>query len=141
MEVTVRELERWQPESYRMIDMRNAVSLAYGTIPGAESRSAESLLEAPPENDGKRLVLVCARGQFSLETALELEARGYAAYSLTGGYLAWLRRQMEKQDADELCARVERSSGAISPRPSGSMRSSSPATASRSAFPAARTPC
>ena len=109
MEVTVRELERWQPESYRMIDMRNAVSLAYGTIPGAESRSAESLLEAPPENDGKRLVLVCARGQFSLETALELEARGYAAYSLTGGYLAWLRRQMEKQDADELCARVETS--------------------------------
>ena len=104
MEVTVRELERWQPESYRMIDMRNAVSLAYGTIPGAES-----LLEAPPENDGKRLVLVCARGQFSLETALELEARGYAAYSLTGGYLAWLRRQMEKQDADELCARVETS--------------------------------
>ena len=35
MEVTVRELERWQPESYRMIDMRNAESLAYGTIPGA----------------------------------------------------------------------------------------------------------
>ena len=109
MEVTVRELEHWQPESYRMIDMRNAESLAYGTISGAESRSAESLLEAPPENDGKRLVLVCARGQFSLETALELEARGYAAYSLTGGYLAWLRRQMEKQDADELCARVETS--------------------------------
>ena len=109
MEVTVRELEHWQPESYRMIDMRNAESLAYGTIPGAESRSAESLLEAPPENGGKRLVLVCARGQFSLETALELEARGYAAYSLTGGYLAWLRRQMEKQDADELCARVETS--------------------------------
>ena len=109
MEVTVRELEHWQPESYRMIDMRNAESLAYGTIPGAESRSAESLLEAPPENGGKRLVLVCARGQFSQETALELEARGYAAYSLTGGYLAWLRRQMEKQDADELCARVETS--------------------------------
>lgn len=109
MEVTVRELEHWQPESYRMIDMRNAESLAYGTIPGAESRSAGSLLEAPPENDGKRLVLVCARGQFSLETALELEARGYTAYSLTGGYLAWLRRQMEKQDADELCARVETS--------------------------------
>lgn len=109
MEVTVRELEHWQPESYRMIDMRNAESLAYGTIPGAEARSAESLLEALPENDGKRLVLVCARGQFSLETALELEARGYAAYSLTGGYLAWLRRQMEKQDADELCARVETS--------------------------------
>ena len=54
MEVTVRELERWQPESYRMIDMRNAESLAYGTIPGAESRSAESLLEAPPENDAIR---------------------------------------------------------------------------------------
>ena len=109
MEVSVRELERWEPGSYHILDMRNAESLAYGTIPGAEAVEAETLLENPPENDGRRLVLVCARGQFSLDAALALEERGYAAYSLAGGYLAWLRRQMEKQNADELCARVETS--------------------------------
>ena len=109
MEVTVKELEGWEPGSYRILDMRSAESLAYGTIPGAETVEAEALLENPPENDGRRLVLVCARGQFSLDAALALEERGYAAYSLAGGYLAWLRRQMEKQNADELCARVEAS--------------------------------
>ena len=109
MEVTVKELESWEPGSYRVIDMRSAESLAYGTIPGAEAMEADALLETPPENDGRRLVLVCARGQFSLDAALALEEKGYEAYSLTGGYLAWLRRQMEKQDADELCARVETS--------------------------------
>ena len=109
MEVTVKELEGWEPGSYRMIDMRSAESLAYGTIPGAEAMEAQTLLETPPENDGRRIVLVCARGQFSLDAAQALEEKGYEAYSLSGGYLAWLRRQMEKQNADELCARVETS--------------------------------
>ena len=109
MEVTVQELETWRPGSYHLIDMRSTESLSYGTIPGAQSIEAEALLETPPENDGRRFVLVCARGQYSLDAAEALEARGYAAYSLTGGYLAWLRRQMERQDADRLCQQVETS--------------------------------
>ena len=109
MEVSVQELEKWEPGSYRLIDMRSAESLNYGTIPGAEHIDAERLCQTPPENDGRRLVLVCARGQFSLDAAEALEAQGYEAYSLAGGYLAWLRRQMEKQDTDELCSRVETS--------------------------------
>ncbi len=149
MEVSVQELEKWEQGSYRLIDMRSAESLNYGTIPGAEHIDAERLCVEPPENDGRRLVLVCARGQFSLDAAEALEALGYEAYSLAGGYLAWLRRQMEKQNADELCSRVETSlrkrfrkrSGVISPRLSGSMSWCSRATASRSASPAVRTPC
>lgn len=109
MEVSVQELEKWEQGSYRLIDMRSAESLNYGTIPGAEHIDAERLCMEPPENDGRRLVLVCARGQFSLDAAEALEALGYEAYSLAGGYLAWLRRQMEKQNADELCSRVETS--------------------------------
>ena len=109
MEVSVQELEKWEQGSYRLIDMRSAESLNYGTIPGAEHIEAERLCVDPPENDGRRLVLVCARGQFSLDAAEALEALGYEAYSLAGGYLAWLRRQMERQNADELCSRVETS--------------------------------
>ena len=97
MEVSVQELEKWEQGSYRLIDMRSAESLNYGTIPGAEHIDAERLCVDPPENDGRRLVLVCARGQFSLDAAEALETLGYEAYSLAGGYLAWLRRQMEKQ--------------------------------------------
>lgn len=109
MEVTIKELETWEKDSYRLFDLRNAESLAYGTIPGAEAMESERLLACPPERDGRRLVLVCARGQASLETAEALQAQGYEAYSLTGGYLAWMRRQMEKQNAEELCDRVEMS--------------------------------
>lgn len=109
MEVSVQELEKWEQGSYRLIDMRSAESLNYGTIPGAEHIDAERLCVDPPENDGRRLVLVCARGQFSLDAAEALETLGYEAYSLAGGYLVWLRRQMEKQNADELCSRVETS--------------------------------
>ena len=109
MEVSVQELEKWEQGSYRLIDMRSAESLNYGTIPGAEHIDVERLCMEPPENDGRRLVLVFARGQFSLDAAEALEALGYEAYSLAGGYLAWLRRQMEKQNADELCSRVETS--------------------------------
>ena len=85
MEVTVQELEAWEPGSYHLIDMRSTESLSYGTIPGAQNIEADALLETPPENDGRRFVLVCARGQYSLDAAEALEARGYAAYSLTGG--------------------------------------------------------
>ena len=43
MEVSVQELEKWEQGSYRLIDMRSAESLNYGTIPGAEHIDAERL--------------------------------------------------------------------------------------------------
>ena len=97
----MQELEKWEQGSYRLIDMRSAESLNYGTIPGAEHIDAERLCVDPPENDGRRLVLVCARGQFSLDAAEALEALGYEAYSLAGGYLAWLMESMKQEEEQQ----------------------------------------
>ena len=102
MEVSVQELEKWEQGSYRLIDMRSAESLNYGTIPGAEHIDAERLCVDPPENDGRRLVLVCARGQFSLDAAEALEALGYEAGAISprpSGSMSWCSRATASRSA------------------------------------------
>ena len=109
MEITVEEMRRLSPEDYILIDMRNEQTRDYGVIPGALPVSQEELESNPPETDGRKLILYCAHGQFSLDAAEALREKGIDAYSLRGGYIEWLRDQMERQQADELCQRVENS--------------------------------
>ena len=109
MEITVEEMLRLPAEDYMLVDMRNEEAREYGVIPGAAPISQEELESNPPETEGKKLILYCARGQFSLDAAEALREKGVDAYSLRGGYIEWLRDQMERQQADELCQRVENS--------------------------------
>ena len=112
MEVTLDELEKWDAGSYVLIDMRDEQELAYGSIPGAvaipeRELTEEALVERLPDGKEKKLVLCCARGRISLDTAAELERTGYEAYSLRGGYMEWLMREMKRQEADDVCHDVE----------------------------------
>ena len=112
MEVTLDELEKWDAGGYVLIDMRDEQELAYGSIPGAaaipeKELTAEALAERLPGGRDKKLVLCCARGRISLDTAAELERAGYEAYSLRGGYMEWLMREMKRQEADDVCHDVE----------------------------------
>ena len=109
MEITVEEMRRLSPEDYILIDMRNEQTREYGVIPNALPMTQEELESNPPETEGKKLILYCAHGQFSLDAAEVLCEKGIDAYSLKGGYIEWLRDQMERQQADELCQRVENS--------------------------------
>ena len=81
---------------------------AYGFIPGSVGISAEELLASPP-GDGKKLIIYCARGVVSVDLADELCDRGLEAYSLEGGYIAWLRAEMRRRNDEELRERVEQS--------------------------------
>ena len=94
MEITVEEMRRLSPEDYILIDMRNEQTRDYGVIPGALPVSQEELESNPPETDGRKLILYCAHGQFSLDAAEALREKGIDAYSLRGGYIEWLRDQM-----------------------------------------------
>ena len=76
---------------------------------GAVSVSADELLAAPPEDKTQKLIVCCARGKFSVDTAEQLSEMGYDAYSLSGGYAAWLLAVMQKEQADEVSKRVEQS--------------------------------
>ena len=109
MEVTVRELENWSAEEYILADMRSEETRAYGMLPNALAVLPEALSAFAAAHPGKKLVLYCAHGEASLTAAEQLRDEGMDAYSLKGGYLAWLRAAMEKQDDEQTRLRVEAS--------------------------------
>ena len=124
MDITINELEQLSPDSYTLLDMRGDVEVGHGIIPGAIHMSQEEILEkysgglmkvdeaeAQEREDSaeKKLIIYCARGRISQELAEKLRDRGYDAYSLKGGYTSWLLNQMKNQQADEVCAQVEKS--------------------------------
>lgn len=124
MDITINELGQLTPDSYILLDMRVDVEVGHGIIPGAIHMSKEEILEkysgglvkadeaeAAEREDSaeKKLIIYCARGRISQELAEELRDRGYDAYSLKGGYTSWLLNEMKNQQADEVCAQVEKS--------------------------------
>ena len=108
MEISVEKLGKLQPEDCVICDIRGEHDRAYGFIPGSVGISAEELLTSPPA-DGKKLIIYCARGVVSVDLADELCDRGLEAYSLEGGYIAWLRAEMRRRNDEELRERVEQS--------------------------------
>ena len=108
MEISVEKLGELQPEDCVICDIRGEHDRAYGFIPGSVGISAEELLASPP-GDGKKLIIYCARGVVSVDLADELCGRGLEAYSLEGGYIAWLRAEMRRRNDEELRERVEQS--------------------------------
>ena len=109
MELTVQELAKLEQTTYLLIDMRSEQTRAYGMLPGAIPVLPEDLSLFAKEHPDKALVLYCAHGEASIPAAEALCEEGYDAYSLTGGYLAWLREQMARQNGDEIQTRVETS--------------------------------
>ena len=108
MEISVEKLGELQPEDCIICDIRGEHDRAYGFIPGSVGISAEELLASPP-GDGKKLIIYCARGVVSVDLADELCDRGLEAYSLEGGYIAWLRAEMRRRNDEEMRERVEQS--------------------------------
>ena len=109
MEINVGKLNELPEGSYQLIDMRSDRDFEYGTIPGAIHISQEDLQGNPQIIKSKKVILFCAHGTNSIEAAEELEAEGYRAYSLEGGYIAWLREEMRRQEAEDIKNQVEQS--------------------------------
>ena len=109
MELTVQELAKLERQTYLLIDMRSEETRAYGMLPGAVPVLPEALVPFAAQNRGKTLVLYCAHGEASLDAAQALREQGFEAYSLAGGYLAWLREELARQDDEQTRLRVETS--------------------------------
>ncbi len=91
-----------------LVDMRDAESIAYGTLPGAVPLPQERLeTEVPALCAGKPVVLYCARGQFSVDAAEDLRRLGVEAYSLEGGYAGWLLHRMQREQETSLQQQIE----------------------------------
>ena len=115
MGITVQELRNLDKDSYQIIDMRDEIEVAHGSIPNAVHVPAEEIQKViENQTEGvfsreKKLVICCARGRVSVDVAEALCESGYDAVSLQGGYIAWLLDTMKQQEADEICADVEQS--------------------------------
>lgn len=95
-ELSYSDFKQLEPNAYILIDTRDPGSILYGMMPGAIHISEEELyadigkyvseLEAE-----KTLIFYCQRGVRSVELAETFEEHGRHAFSLSGGYLAYLR--------------------------------------------------
>ena len=109
MEITVEELGSLKQEQYHLVDIRSREEFEYGCIPGASFSSIEELFSNPPEEKDKKIIIYCSRGIISIDVAEKLTTMGYDAYSLEGGYYAWLLDDMTRKQNEEVCQEAEKS--------------------------------
>ena len=107
MEISIEEFSG--VKDAMVFDIRGEVDRNYGFIPDSVGITAEELVENPPQDKTKKVIIYCARGIVSIDVADALCRKGYEAYSLKDGYYGWLRLAMQNQKDDELCKKVEQS--------------------------------
>jgi rhodanese-related sulfurtransferase len=84
-------------ERLTVVDVRKQEAYVEGSIPGSVNFDAYDALHAGDEQameglelpEGERVVTVCNRGHSSAVAAEQLRRRGYEAYCLEGGLVAW----------------------------------------------------
>ena len=109
MIITMQELKKMPETRYQIIDMRDAVEIAHGAIPGAVALKPEQIQDSQEVDREKTLVIVCSHGKKSVEAAEDLCDAGLDAVSLQGGYTAWLLDTMDEPEAEITAADLEQS--------------------------------
>lgn len=101
MSISVRQMAALPPESYLCLDIRGEIAYQHGHIPGAAcwDGSDGSLAGLPKD---KKLIVYCTYGEKSIAPAEKLNQNGFAAYSLSGGYRAWLLQHFEELSPEEV---------------------------------------
>ena len=109
MSISVKRMKKLLKDDYQIIDIRSAAEIAHGEIPGAVIVASENVLDNKNIDYSKKLIICCARGEKSEETARLLQTEGYDAQSLEGGFGAWLLDKMSMTDENEKAFEVEKS--------------------------------
>ena len=107
MSITIAELKNRDKDSYRLIDIRDAIEISHGAVPDAIVVPAEEIETSSEVDKDKLLVIFCARGVVSIDVAEHLKEKGYQAESLEGGYAAWLLDVMSKPEEQNKAKDVE----------------------------------
>lgn len=95
-EITPAGLSRWIQEGHpvQLVDSRTMIEFQQGTVAGAQHAPVTALPDAlkgiilDPENP---VVFLCLSGHRSRPGTRLLRSRGFEAYSLKGGIMAWRR--------------------------------------------------
>jgi len=98
------EVDAWLEEKEPVVvDIRSSIAYRMKHLNGAINlpiESFEKLIDSnSPFPKEKPLLLVCAVGEKTTRHASYLKARGYDAYSLDGGMLAWKNYQLQAKAA------------------------------------------
>jgi len=130
-QITIEELNIQPKGSYVLIDIREKTAFYHGHLPGAvnvplsevekdlreysEEYMKEKIVEIFGEKAKEKadeilekvrqkikIILYCQKGEISEKPAKELRKKGYLAYNLTGGYMAWLREYFEQAHKEEV---------------------------------------
>jgi len=104
-EISVRELAGLDPARHILVDIRDEPAYQNGAIPGAVRLTPEEMSGLPLDKD---IILYCGKGLISAEATADLNARGYTARSLSGGYLQWLMGRMEQDKAPNIEASIRK---------------------------------
>ena len=107
MSITIAELKNRNKDSYRLIDIRDAIEISHGAVPDAIAVPAEEIETSSEVDKDKLLVIFCARGVVSIDVAEHLKEKGYQAESLECGYAAWLLDVMSKPEEQNKAKDVE----------------------------------
>lgn len=99
-EITLEELAKLNSSEYILVDMRDEYDFSYGHIDNSVNIPQSELMSSELPH-GKKLIICCKSGLISVDAAEELCEKGYEAYSLCGGYAAWLRSQLENREITE----------------------------------------
>lgn len=99
-EIDARELAEWMSDesrTFRIIDVREAMEIAQGSIPGAEAMPMSTLGNRLGEIDrDEHLVFICRSGARSGQVVSYLAQNGFEnAYNLRGGVIAWAQNGFE----------------------------------------------
>ena len=108
MEIEIKEIKKWEKDAYTLVDMRDLEQAQKNPIEDALVLSEAEISSYPFDKD-KKIVLVCEQGNRSISCALELEAKGFQAYSLIGGYVSFVMDKMKESKGHAYCQQVERS--------------------------------
>ena len=107
--ISIKELKELDPSSYQIVDIRDAVEISHGAIPGALVMKTEEIETSDAIDRSKKTIICCSRGRFSVTAAEELQEKGWDAVSLEGGYIAWLMDVMSAPEEQDKAADVEKS--------------------------------
>ncbi len=92
MEITWNQVRAMEKNTYVLVDVRRYEASNLGKVPSAIALSYEEepeLFAILPKD--KKIFIYCNQGNKSLQVQKELSDKGYDAYSIKGGYSAFLK--------------------------------------------------
>ncbi len=99
-EIDAQELSQWmsdESKQFRIIDVREPMEIAQGSIPGAEAMPMSVLGSRLAElGQDEQLVFICRSGARSGQVCAYLAQNGFEnAFNLRGGVIGWAQNGFE----------------------------------------------